>query len=260
MLSKTEDSETVVQASQEAELLSKAVDKSLKLVSEILHSVAMPASPYRRLDSGAVGSVAVGFPLQLWTSHDPRVLATLEYLYSHCFVKDAFYHDISHSGINPYLSLHIAQCLLRAGDPRFLKIMESIANLATQTGQWPEAIHPQLGTGCMGDGQHAWAAAEWIMMVRNCFLFEEEFSNKLILAAGLNPDWCEGGKPASFGPAPTRFGTVTVTLQVTGDEMELRWSGNWFNTPPEIEVRFSVQGWVATCQEPHRHVYQKVRM
>lgn len=260
MLSQTGNPETAVQASQEAELLSKAVDKSLKLVSEILHSVAMPASPYRRLDSGAVGSVAVGFPLQLWPSRDPRLLATLEFLYGHCFVKDAFYHDISHSGINPYLSLHIAQCLLRTGDPRFQKIMESIASLATSTGQWPEAIHPQLGTGCMGDGQHAWAAAEWIMMVRNCFLFEEEFSDKLILGAGLNPEWCAGGKPASFGPAPTRFGLVTVTLQVTGDEVELLWSGDWFAKPPEIEVRFPGHGWVAISKEPHRHVFQKVRM
>jgi len=63
--------------------------------------------------------------------------------------------------------------LLRAEDPRFHELMTTVADLASPTGQWPEAIHPLTHGGCMGDGQHVWAAAEWLMIVRHCFVREE---------------------------------------------------------------------------------------
>jgi hypothetical protein len=242
MLRGAGDEATATEADAEAEALSRAVDHSLALVSEKLRTPAMPASPYRRLDSGAVGSVAAGFPLQLWPRGDKRLMATLDYLCEECLIHGGFYHDISHSGINPYLTLHIAQGLLREGDPRFQNLMRAIARLASETGQWPEAIHPGLGTGCMGDGQHAWAAAEWLMMIRNSFLFEEEFEDTLILAAGISPEWCRGGGRTAFGPAPTRFGPVTVSLEERGEELDLAWSGSWFGAAPDVEVRFPEAG------------------
>ena len=38
-------------------------------------------------------------------------------------------------------------------DPRYLELMDTVASLASPTGQWPEAIHPRTLGGCMGDGQ-----------------------------------------------------------------------------------------------------------
>ena len=77
-----------------------------------------------------------------------------------CLVHGGFFHDMTHSGINPYLTLHLAQVLLRAGDPRYFSLMTAVAKLASPTGQWPESVHPRTGGGCMGDGQHVWAAAK----------------------------------------------------------------------------------------------------
>jgi hypothetical protein len=94
----------------------------------------------------------------------------------------------------------------------------------------------------MGDGQHAWAAAEWILMIRNCFFFEEEFEKTLVLGAGLSPEWCEGAGEARFGPAPTRFGPVQVSLSLRDGTLKLSWSGKWFGEIPEFDVRFSGPG------------------
>ncbi|MBI3317045.1 MAG: hypothetical protein HYZ85_03455, partial [Candidatus Omnitrophica bacterium] len=135
------------------------VERSLEKVSYSLGHPTMPASPYRRLDAGAIGSVVAGYPLRLWPEKDSRLLATVHYLMKECFVDGVFFHDISHSGINAYLTLHIAQVLLRAGESGFLEILNNLASLATPTGQWPEAIHHGTRGGCMGDGQHVWAAA-----------------------------------------------------------------------------------------------------
>jgi hypothetical protein len=48
----------------------------------------MPASPYRRLDSGAIGSLAAGYPLNIFEPHDPRLTDLAEYLVTHCVVNE----------------------------------------------------------------------------------------------------------------------------------------------------------------------------
>ncbi len=213
----------------------ECIERSLARVSEGLRRAGMPASPYRRMDSGAVGSLAAGYPLRIFSPRDPRLLDTAEYLLSRCLVNGGFYQDMIHSGINPYLTLHLAQVLLRAGDPRFPDLVRTTAGLASPTGQWPEAVHPRTLGGCMGDGHHAWASAEWILMIRNGFLREE--GDSLVLGSGLLPEWLNQSQPLSFGPATTEFGQVSVTFTPRDREVEAEWSGDWRIAPPRIEVR-----------------------
>ena len=182
-----------------------------------------------------IGSLAVGYPLQLWPPDDPRLRDTVDYLLSNCLVGGGFFQDMTHSGINAYLTLHMAQVLLRAGDPRYWELMTAVVNLATPTGQWPEAIHPATGGGCMGDGQHAWAAAEWLLMMRNCFVREE--ADRLVLASGIPTAWQDQGQSLSFGPAPTPWGTVSLTIAPDKDAVSVAWQGAWRGEPPVIEVR-----------------------
>ena len=229
--------DTAKRFKKEAKALLNCVERSLKEAQSRLNTAAMPASPYRRMDSGAIGSLVAGYPLQLWNERDPRLLSTAGYLCEHCFVKGGFFHDMSHSGINPYLTLHIAQVLLRAGDMKFYELMDTIAKLASPTQQWPEAIHPATGGGCMGDGQHVWAAAEWVMMLRNCFVSEDTEKKKLILCPGVLPYWYANQPEISFGPAPTSMGKVNVSVAVHGPELVVEWQGNWHGQAPLIEVR-----------------------
>jgi hypothetical protein len=217
-----------------ADSLMAAVDASLEQVAGRLGCRAMPASPYRRLDAGAIGSVAAGYPLQLFPAHDPRLLETADWLRANCFVRGGFFQDVIHSGVNAYLTLHVAQLLLRAGDPEWFDLLQAIAALASPTGQWPEAIHPHTGGGCMGDGQHAWAAAEWVMAVRNAVVREE--ARRLVLAGGIPAAWLADGQAVSYGPAPTPWGKVTVLAQPCNDELLVRWEAAWRGEPPLVEV------------------------
>jgi hypothetical protein len=213
-----------------------AVERSLDTCARRLRRPAMPASPYRRLDAGAIGSLAAAYPTQLFDPGDPRLRDTVEFLLARCFVNGAFYQDMIHSGLNAYLTLHVAQLLLRAGDARYLDLMDAVAGLASPTGQWPEAIHPLTGGGCMGDGHHVWASAEWVLMVRNCFLREE--GDRLVLCAGVPARWLERQEPIRFGPAPTAFGSLTVA--VTPDPangVRVAWRADWHREAPPIEIR-----------------------
>ena len=89
----------------------------------------------------------------------------------------------------------------------------------------------------MGDGQHIWASAEWVLMIRNCFVMED--GAKLILCAGLPPRWLQAGEPLSIRQAPTAFGTVSVSVQPTPKGTVVAWSGSWRGKPPIVEVRLA---------------------
>ncbi len=219
----------------EADSLLKSVDRSLERVAGRFGRPIVPASPYRRMDSGAVGSLSAGYPLQLWEGRDGRLLATVEYLLDHCLFKGAFFHDMSHSGLNPYLTLHLAQVLLRAGDPRALELVRTVADTASPTGQWPEAIHPRTMGGCMGDGEHIWAAAEWLLMMRSLFLREEE--GRLVLGPGIPAEWLRPGMQLLYGPTPTPFGRVTLRIAAAAGGVTVSCRGEWRGQAPVLEMR-----------------------
>jgi hypothetical protein len=219
--------------SQSEDLMS-SIERSLGFLTGRLGMELMPASPYRRMDSAAVGSLVAGYPLQLFGPGDRRLVDTANYLLDHCMIHGGLFHDMSHSGINPYLTLHIAQVLLRAGDRRWCALMEAIADLASATGQWPEAVHPHTSGGCMGDGQHVWAASEWLMMVRNCLVREEE--ECLVLCPGVRESWLSRKAPLTFGPAPTALGSVCLSVEKKGRKAKVRCSGDWYVSDPCVRV------------------------
>ncbi|MBD3422199.1 MAG: hypothetical protein GF398_18965 [Chitinivibrionales bacterium] len=209
----------------EADHLFKAVHTTLDTVERQTGRIALAASPQRRMDSGAVGSVVCSYPLQLVAPDDRRLRATVDFLHSNCLINNAFFHDISHSGINPYLTLHIAQALLRNADTRFWPMVKQIAKLASPTGQWPEAIHPRIETGCMGDGQHIWAAAEFLLMIRMMFIREEPERREVIVGSGIPDEWLKPGAEMTFGPTPTRYGTVTLHIEVKKSSVSVQADG-----------------------------------
>ncbi len=196
---------------------------------------AIPASPKRRMDSGAVGNLVADYPLQLFAPGDAALAKTADYLRDHSSHEGGFFQNMIHSGINAYLTLHLAQVRLRAGQvAEAWALMDRVVALASPTGQWPEAIHPRTGGGCMGDGEHMWAAAEWALMLRACFVREEKES--LVIGSGLKHDWWRNGG-ASLGPTLTPFGPVTVRVTKSERGADVMVDGQWRATRPRLDVR-----------------------
>jgi len=212
------DTEHAVHHMQEAEIFWRDVRNSLSAIPNSVSAQGLPASPYRRMDAGAIGSLVADYPLQLDEVGPRNFQLTADWLWKNCRHAGGFFQDIIHSGVNAYLTLALAQTFLRQGDPRYLELIESVARLASPTGHWPEAIHPRTGGGCMGDGQHAWAAAEWVLMMRALFLREE--ADNLVVGAGLPAAWFENSEHFFFGPTATAWGALTLTFS--------RREGNWF--------------------------------
>ncbi len=147
---------------KEADHLFDCIQESLIGVAQRLNQEGMPASPFRRMDPGAIGSLVAGYPLQLFAANDQRLLSSVDFLMEKCTFRGGFFQDVIHSGINCYLTLHMAQILLRAGDIRGLALFRyrgracltnrSVARGHTSTDTW--RLHgrwsPCLGVGGVG--------------------------------------------------------------------------------------------------------------
>ena len=112
---------------QKADDLRAAIERSIAAHSRRARSLGgIPASPYRRIDAGAIGSLVADYPLQLYPPGGAaRSWRRSNALMQRCFHHGGFFQDIIHSGINAYLTLDIAQTLLRAGDPRYRELDRS---------------------------------------------------------------------------------------------------------------------------------------
>lgn len=199
--------------------LEAAIRSSLAVVATRLGTPAIPAGPRRRIDPGVIGSLVACWPLGLMGADDPAIAATTDLVRERFCLGPAFFQGISHTGLGTYLTMQLAFVELLAGDRRALDRLAWMLGAATPTFTWPEAIHPQLGGGCMGDGHHGWAAAEFCSFVR--YMLVREVDDGLALCSMLPDAWF--GQGLEVHDAPTHHGTLSFALRWHGDRPALLW-------------------------------------
>ncbi len=218
------------EAAEAARRLAAALDRSLSLLAGRLGGPAMAAGPRRGLDAGMIGSLAACYPLGLLAGDDPRVVATRDAIVSRFCDGPRYFHAISHTGFGTYLALHLAGALMAAGDPGAWGFADWLLDAASPTWTWPEAIHPRLRGGCMGDGHHLWAAAEMVSFLRNMCV--REVPGGLALCSLVPGSW-RGGDLRLDG-VPTAHGPLDVRLTWEDGTAVLEWAGAWRGAPPSI--------------------------
>jgi hypothetical protein len=233
LLERRGEADKASEVRQMAERFEQDIQRSLATLDPSKTGNAIPAAPKRRMDSGAIGSMVADYPLNLsWISHD-SIRATADWLVSHSFHNGGFFQNMIHSGINAYLTLDLAQTYLRLGDARYWDLIRATAEIASPTGKWPEAVHPNTLGGCMGDGEHAWAAAEWCQMMRA--LFVDDAGDVLELAKGIPEDWLQQESPLAFGPTLTKWGRIRVKMVRRNGKWDINLEAEWHSSPPELK-------------------------
>jgi hypothetical protein len=208
-------------ASRFARAMWEDVERSLALNAQRLGTPAIPAGPRRRIDPGVIGSLVACWPLGLLPPDDERIAATVDTIRDRFTLADgrAFYQGISHTGLGTYLTLHLATVELLAGDRRCLERLFWMLEAASSTWTWPEAVHPRLHGGCMGDGHHGWAAAELLTFVRNLLVREEP--GGLALTSLVPDGWL--GQSWEVHGAPTAHGRISYAVRWHGERPALLW-------------------------------------
>jgi hypothetical protein len=182
----------------------------------------LPCSPYRGMDSAAVGNLAGVSPLAVVGPSASWVNGTVEYLARNNLRDGLFLQKIIHTGLNPYLSAQLARAFMRRQDPRAFTVIEAMMRHGGPTLAWPEAIHPRTLGGCMGDGDHGWAAAEFLNLIRDLLVREE--SGALLLLSGAPAEWFRPGLAMGAEGAPTLHGEVSFRVECAERAMTVRWT------------------------------------
>lgn len=207
------------QAEQSAARLRAALLAAIGESAERAGEQVITAGPTRGVDAGMIGGLAACYPLGLLEATNPWIAHTAEVLRQRFTVGPAFYQGIAHTGLGTYLTLQLAFVELFAGDPRAWDRLSWLVHVATPTWTWPEAVHPALHGGCMGDGHHGWAAAELLSFVR--MLLVREDREGLTLLSVLPPVW--RGQRVRVDDAPTHHGRLSYELTWEDDQPRLRW-------------------------------------
>jgi hypothetical protein len=232
------DGATASAARTWADELRASILASLDLVAARLGSRVIPAGPRRRIDPAIIGSLVACHPLGLFPPNHPGIAATADAVRERFCVGDAFFQGISHTGLGTYLTLQLAFVELAAGDPRALARLRWMLDVASPTFAWPEAIHPQLGGGCMGDGHHGWAAADFVSFVRA--LLVREVDDGLALCSLLPPDWI--GQGVEVHKAPTHHGVLSFAVRWHDERPALLWELEPHRGRPARPVRLTAPG------------------
>ena len=153
----------------------------------------LPAALGRGKDAGMIGSISAAYPLQISEFCDSRMLRTLDLIRENYFFQGCFFQDNIHSGLNPYLTIQMAESYMYMGRTRQARqIIRSIRSRAQKAYTFPEAIHVRTGGGCMGDGFHGWASAESLIMIRNLMAREVVLADgkeAIIWLSGFREKW-----------------------------------------------------------------------
>jgi len=130
-----------------------------------------------------------------------------------------------------YSSSFYAHVWLLCGRPdKTVDYLYAFANHATPTRVWREEQafqHTHHGYW-VGDMPHNWASAEFIRLIRNMLVLET--GNRLELLAGLPKDWIISKKPVFVERTPTRYGAVSLKMEVQADgavRIEVKQDAAW---------------------------------
>jgi hypothetical protein len=220
LLAAAEQPEAAADAARFGRELLLDLEASMAIVARRLGTLAIPAGPRRRIDAGVIGSLVACEPLHLFPADDPRIAATVDVVRERFCDGPAFFQSISHTGLGTYLTMQLALVELAAGDRRALERLDWMLHAATPTWTWPEAIHPRLGGGCMGDGHHGWAAADFLSFVRG-MLVREAGERQLALCTLVPDSWL--GQGLEVHDAPTHFGRLSYAVRWHGARPALLW-------------------------------------
>jgi hypothetical protein len=165
----------------------ESINTAVNFVQKKFNAEYITAATGRDADYGMIGSIIPLYPLQL---NDFETKQTLTHIYDNFMIKGMFYQNFIHSGLNPYLTIQLAHSYLFKGDRRkFNELFRNTLKKRTTVNNFPEAIHPSTGGGCMGDGHHGWAAAEIVSAFRDAFLWEDENKSEIRIFSGIPAEW-----------------------------------------------------------------------
>ena len=199
---------------REAATLQTLVLQSIERVQEQHGIDFVPNGPEDTFSSAmARGTSPAVWPLKLFPPDDPLMRRSFE-VYDERWVKPQSNGYMHNSGnLWTYGGLEIAHSWMFLGEAgRAAAMTQWVIDNPTAPGTWAwaEAVKPESKRFSGGDMPHSWAAAEYILYLRDALVRED--GDRLILADAVPAPWLQDGQRVEIHNAPTYFGTAGYSL------------------------------------------------
>ncbi|MEN8255823.1 MAG: hypothetical protein ABFR33_10190, partial [Verrucomicrobiota bacterium] len=167
---------------------------------------------------GQWGFMHAAYPGLIFEQDDPILVGNLANLSANRCEGLVLGTGWDPEGLWGYAGSFFAHTQLAAGDGvEAAKTAYAFANHASPLLAWREEQRPidHPEPHYVGDMPHNWASAEFIRLILHLIVFERD--DELHLFEGLPPTWLKPGATLKIDKALTRFGEVSLTLQVADD-------------------------------------------
>lgn len=216
----SEDYEWVVKLQNE---FTDALINSINIVRSRLGIDYIVPAPERVADSAMTRVVAVVWPTMALPLDNPLVRKTLEVAEELYGLDGGIVNTHQWGTYGSYLTMNMAHSWAILGDrDRVGKYLAWIVNHASPTYGWAEGISIITGRGGQGDAPHGWAAADFIMLIRDLVI--NDLLDPPVLFRGMPTDLLRRGVTASN--LLTIYGIVkSVGAQMRGNEFVINYEG-----------------------------------
>ncbi len=222
-LGHTEDAEWML---AEAEELRQAIHASVEAVMGP-EPAYVPGAP-ENIESSAMarGTGPAMFPAKTWEWDDPLMARAFDEYHQRWINPTGGGYIHIFGQFWPYGGLGLARNYLRLGRQDVVhQILGWTLTNQTLPGAfvWAEQVSPQTGAISGGDMPHAWAMANYIMLIREMLVIRD--GDTLELFAGVPPSWLEAGKEIQLNGLTTVHGDITAQMTSTLQIIEESWQG-----------------------------------
>jgi len=192
----------------------------------------IPISTKRLIDSGLVMTLNAVYPLGMVDSEDEKTSTTLDLLDKYS-IDSILFNTVGHAGYNVSQNCQLAQVYVLRKDARAWKILRWIRDHASETGTWPDYIHPYTKGGSAGEGHSLMAGSDFIQLLSSLIVKKDGFS--LHFFSFIPPEWLEGNG-LSGTQWPTAFGKCDFSLIKKDNEVRFKFTPYFTYTPMELRI------------------------
>jgi hypothetical protein len=210
----------------EAAHLRQAIARSINMVMGDAPAYIPVAVEDTQTSGMARGTVPTLYPYALYPFDDPLLLRSFDY-YHQTWIDPYGGGFLHREGqFWPYGGLELAHAYLRLqrGDVVHQILGWTLSNQTLMgTYAWAEQVNPQDKGFTGGDMPHAWAAADYLTLIREMIVSER--ATRISLFNSVPEWWFDADRVIVLENAPTHFGTITVRTSSTLQQVDGAWHG-----------------------------------
>ncbi|MFC1752055.1 hypothetical protein ACFL96_01485 [Thermoproteota archaeon] len=194
----------------------------------------LPVSETRLNDPGLITTLDTVYPLNLLSAYDERITNTLALLEAHYLQNGLLFSHVDPPGYGTAQNARLAQVYLARQDIKAFEIMQWLISQLSETGCWPDSIHPVTKGGHSGDGHSVTAAAEFILLVRNMLIGGDD--KNLHIFPFIPPEWLTEGRKLEIKNCPTIFGTINITASFHENKVKMTLNPDFHRRPASLKI------------------------